>query len=334
MTITLSKSSKKYGVLLVNLGTPDQPTPAAIRKYLKEFLSDTRVVEIPPLIWFFILNGVVLPLRCKKVAKAYKSIWMEKGSPLRVIGEAQADKLDHALTNKHQLDINIELAMTYGSISIKEKVSKLLNEGCENILVIPLYPQYSSTTTAAVFDKLNLALKTVRNLPEIRFVKEYYQNSKYIKALAQSIKDHQAQHGRSELLIFSFHGLPKVSIEKGDPYYYQCETTAKSTAKLLGLSDDAWKMTFQSRFGKQEWLQPYTDKTLTEIAEQGIKSVQIICPAFSADCLETLEEISIENKEIFLAAGGEKFEYIPALNNRDDHIELFEDLVLRNLNNW
>ncbi|WP_042148746.1 MULTISPECIES: ferrochelatase [unclassified Pseudoalteromonas] len=334
MKLSLSKNPSKYGVLLVNLGTPDEPTPKAVKKYLKAFLSDTRVVEIPAFIWYFILNGAVLPLRCKKVAKAYASIWTEQGSPLRVIGEQQAESLSHLLKDKHDVDLTIELAMTYGNPSISAKLDLMKAKGIENILVLPLYPQYSATTTAAVFDKLNQSLAKVRNLPEIRFVKDYYQNPLYISALAQSIKDFWQQKNKADKLIFSFHGLPKVNIEKGDPYFEYCEYTAKETAKTLGLSDNEWMMTFQSRFGKQEWLQPYTDKTLEQLPKEGVKSVQLICPAFSADCLETLEEISIENKEIFIEAGGSGFDYIPALNNRADHINVFEDIVVKNLTNW
>jgi len=334
MKLSLSKNSSKYGVLLVNLGTPDEPTPKAVKKYLKAFLSDTRVVEIPAFIWYFILNGMVLPLRCKKVAKAYASIWTDQGSPLRVIGEQQTASLKQLMKENHNVDLKIELAMTYGEPSISSKLELMQNQGIDKILVLPLYPQYSATTTAAVFDKLNQSLAKIRNLPEIRFVKDYYQNPLYIKALAQSIKDFWQNNSQADKLIFSFHGLPKVNIEKGDPYFEHCEYTAKETAKLLGLEDPQWMITFQSRFGKQEWLQPYTDKTLEQLPKEGVKSVQLICPAFSADCLETLEEISIENKEVFMEAGGKEFDYIPALNNRADHISVFEDIVLKNLANW
>jgi len=334
MAISLSKNSSKYGVLLVNLGTPDEPTPKAVKKYLKAFLSDTRVVEIPPFIWYFILNGAVLPLRCKKVAKAYASIWTEQGSPLRAIGEQQAASLSQVFKDKHALDLTVELAMTYGEPSINSKLALMQDKGIENIIVLPLYPQYSATTTAAVFDKLNQSLAKIRNLPEIRFVKEYYQNPLYIKALAQSISEFWQSNKQADKLIFSFHGLPKINITKGDPYFDHCEYTAKETAKTLGLKDNEWMMTFQSRFGKQEWLKPYTDDTLEQLAQDGVKSVHLVCPAFSADCLETLEEISIESKEVFITAGGNEFNYIPALNNRPDHINVFEDVVIKNLTNW
>ncbi|PAJ74390.1 ferrochelatase [Pseudoalteromonas sp. NBT06-2] len=334
MTLSLSKNSSKYGILLVNLGTPDEPTPKAVKKYLKAFLSDTRVVEIPPLIWYFILNGIVLPLRCKKVSKAYASIWTKQGSPLRVIGEQQVASLTQLIKDNYNIDLTIELAMTYGEPSISDKLDLMKKKGIENILILPLYPQYSATTTAAVFDKLNQILAKERNLPEIRFVKDYYQNPLYIQALSQSIKDFWQQKNKADKLIFSFHGLPKACIEKGDPYFDHCEYTARETVKALGLQDNEWMMTFQSRFGKQEWLQPYTDKTLEKLPKKGVKSVHLICPAFSADCLETLEEISIENKEIFIKAGGKAFDYIPALNIRTDHISLFEDIVIKNLANW
>ncbi|SFD55928.1 ferrochelatase [Pseudoalteromonas denitrificans] len=334
MKLSLTKNPSKYGVLLVNLGTPDEPSPKAVKKYLKAFLSDTRVVEIPPFIWYFILNGAVLPLRCKKVAKAYASIWTEQGSPLRVIGEQQVESLKHLINEQHSVGLTIELAMTYGEPSISSKLDFMRQKGIENILILPLYPQYSATTTAAVFDKLNQAFSKVRNLPQVRFIKDYYQNPLYITALSNSIKDFWQQKSKADKLIFSFHGLPKSCIEKGDPYFEHCEYTAKETAKVLKLTDDEWMMTFQSRFGKQEWLQPYTDKTLEKLPSQGIKSVQLICPAFSADCLETLEEISIENRDVFIEAGGQIFDYIPALNNRVDHIQVFEDILIKNLNNW
>lgn len=334
MSFSLSQEAKNYGVLLVNLGTPDAPTAKAVRSYLREFLSDTRVVEIPPAVWFFILNGIILPLRAPKVAKAYASIWGENDSPLREITKAQAQALKTQLATKTTQPIEVDFAMTYGNPSIASKITAMQKKGIEKILVLPLYPQYSATTTAAVFDKLNKHLGSVRNLPQIRFLKHYYEQDSYINALAGSISDYRAEHGSADKLIFSFHGIPQRCVNKGDPYFEHCRYTAENTAKQLGLAENQWLMTFQSRFGKEQWLQPYTDKTLEQLPQQGVKTVQVVCPAFAADCLETLEEISVENAEVFSQAGGEKLSYIPALNTQNAHIELLCELAMTQLNNW
>ncbi|GAP76576.1 Ferrochelatase, protoheme ferro-lyase [Pseudoalteromonas sp. SW0106-04] len=334
MSLALSQSASRYGVLLVNLGTPDAPTSKAVRVYLREFLSDTRVVEIPPAVWFFILNGIILPIRSPKVAKAYASIWQEQGSPLRAITEQQSIALRQHLEQGTGEAIHVDYAMTYGNPSIASRIKDMQARGIDKIAVLPLYPQYSATTTAAVFDKLMAHLKTVRNLPEIRFLKHYYEKPSYINALAQSIADYRAQHGEADKLIFSFHGIPKRCVKKGDPYFEHCQATAQNTATKLGLSDEQWMMTFQSRFGAEEWLKPYTDETLEALPEQGVKTVQVVCPAFAADCLETLEEISVENAEVFKEAGGESLDYIPALNDSEVHIALLAELAQQQLQNW
>ncbi|MEM0514550.1 ferrochelatase [Pseudoalteromonas sp. YIC-827] len=334
MSLALMQPASRYGVLLVNLGTPEAPTAAAVRAYLKEFLSDTRVVEIPPLLWSIILNGIILPTRSAKVAKAYASIWQSEGSPLRVITERQTQALKQAINSRSGQSIHVDYAMTYGQPSIQSRIDDMQARGIDKIAVLPLYPQYSATTTAAVFDKLNRHLAKVRNIPEIRFLKHYYERDSYIHALAESIAKYRQVHGDAEKLIFSFHGIPKRCVNKGDPYYEHCKFTAERCAQKLGLSDEQWLMTFQSRFGKEEWLQPYTDKTLTELGQAGVKKLQVVCPAFAADCLETLEEISVENAEIFIEAGGEHLGYIPALNDDAEHIELLVELAYSQLQNW
>ncbi|MFY8272732.1 ferrochelatase [Pseudoalteromonas sp. SSDWG2] len=334
MSLALTQPASRYGVLLVNLGTPDAPTAKAVRAYLREFLSDTRVVEIPPIVWQVILNGIILPIRSPKVAKAYATIWEEDDSPLRAITARQTKALRHAIESTLGENIHVDYAMTYGNPSIKSRIDDMTARGIDKIAVLPLYPQYSATTTAAVFDKLNKHLAKVRNLPEIRFLKHYYERDSYISALASSVTKYRSIHGDADKLIFSFHGIPKRCVNKGDPYYEHCKYTAKHTAKKLGLDDSQWMMTFQSRFGAEEWLQPYTDKTLESLPKEGVKSIQIICPAFAADCLETLEEISEENAEIFKEAGGEHFGYIPALNDAPEHIDVLVELAKSQLLNW
>lgn len=334
MSLALSQPASRYGVLLVNLGTPDAPTAKAVRAYLKEFLSDTRVVEIPPFLWAIILNGIILPIRSPKVAKAYASIWEQDDSPLRAITHRQSLALKNSIESQLGEPIHVDYAMTYGKPSIASRIDDMMARGIDKIAVIPLYPQYSATTTAAVFDKLNRHLAKVRNLPEIRFLKHYYERDSYISALAASISAYREQHGDADKLIFSFHGIPKRCVNKGDPYYEHCKSTAERTAQKLGLAPEQWMMTFQSRFGAEEWLQPYTDETLESLAKSGVKTVQVACPAFAADCLETLEEISEENAEVFKEAGGEHLGYIPALNDNPEHIDVLVELAKSQLINW
>ncbi len=327
-------SQPSVGVLLCNLGSPDAPTPSALRRYLKQFLWDPRVIEVPRPIWWLILNGIILNTRPKKSAHAYASVWGEDGSPLLSISRRQAAAMQKALEMEIKGPVTVALAMRYGNPSIAEGLQQLKQANCQRILVLPLYPQYSATTTASVFDAVVDELKTWRWLPELRFVNHYHDDATYIAALANSIREHFDSSGQPDRLLFSFHGMPKRYLTNGDPYFCECHKTARLTAEALGLTQDQWQVTFQSRFGKEEWLKPYTDHTLESLPAAGVKKVAVVCPAFSADCLETLEEIAVENRGIFLGAGGEHFAYIPALNDRPDHIAALRDLCLRNMQGW
>lgn len=330
---TSTNKIKTFGVLMVNLGTPEAPTSKAVKAYLKEFLSDVRVVDAPRLIWWFVLR-VILLIRPKPVAKAYKSIWTEEGSPLLAISRKQAAALQQQLTLDTAKDIPVELAMTYGNPSISSASNMLRSKGVERILVLPMYPQFSSSTTAAIYDKLSNLLKECPHLPEMRWIRDFHDYPAYIDALAQSVEQQWNETGRSEKLLMSFHGVPERYTAKGDPYEHQCRLTADLLAERLGLQQEQWQCCFQSRFGREEWVKPYTDKTLIQWGKDGVKSVDIICPAFSADCLETLEEIQVENKEYFLEAGGENYHYIPALNDNQDHIEMLSQLVQQHSQGW
>ncbi|MGR3807973.1 ferrochelatase [Pasteurella testudinis] len=315
--------NNQTGVLLVNLGTPSAPTANAVKRYLKQFLSDPRVIDLPRLQWSFILNCLILPKRSPRVAKLYQSIWTEQGSPLLAIGREQAEKLQAYFTAQNT-ELHIELAMTYGEPSMQSAVNKLIARKVKKIIVLPLYPQYSSTTTASVFDAFAAALKAHRAMPEIEFIHHYHQHPLYISALANSIRPTLTV---DERLIFSFHGIPERYQQEGDYYAEHCRQTALLVAQTLGLSENQWQVTFQSRFGKEPWLQPYTDETLEKLAQNGQHAVAIACPGFAVDCLETLEEIAEENREIFLHNGGKSYRYIPALNASDDHIRLLADLI-------
>ncbi len=327
-------SKERIGVLLCNLGSPDAPTPSALRRYLGEFLWDPRVIEMSRPLWWLILNGIILRTRPKKSAHAYQSVWTDEGAPLLNISKRQAQSLQFALEQRVRGPVKVELAMRYGSPSIADGLQRLQAAGARRIVVLPLYPQYSATTTASVFDAVMDELKTWRWMPEMRYINHYHDDQKYIQALNNSILDHFRTEGKPEKLIFSFHGMPKRYFTNGDPYFCECHKTARLTAQELMLRDDQWMVTFQSRFGREEWLQPYTDKTLESLPKQGVKKVAVVCPAFSADCLETLEEIEVENREIFLKAGGESFTYIPALNDRQDHIDALADLAARHMQGW
>lgn len=312
---------KKTGILLVNLGTPQAPTAAAVRTYLQEFLADQRVVEIPRLLWLPLLYGIILPLRCKRVAHNYAAIWTERGSPLAVytadIAQALASKLDQPVV----------AAYRYGQPSLQTGLDELQAQGCDNIAVLPLYPQFSATTSATVFDKLAEIYRSRRAMPSLHFVADYHVDTGYIAALADSVRQHWQQHGRAERLLMSFHGLPQRNVDQGDPYQKQCQATAQKLAAALDLNADDWALTYQSRFGKQVWLQPYTEPTLQDWAQQGLRSVDVICPGFAADCLETLEEIRIQAADTFIAAGGSSLRYIPALNSEPAHIQALADLL-------
>ena len=319
-------------ILLVNLGTPDEPSTPAIRRYLKEFLSDRRVIEAPKLIWWFVLNLVILRFRPAKLITNYKKIWENGESPIRRITDQQVSKLQAKLNQSSDLNkVKVAAAMTYGNPSLKNVFKQLQDEGYENILVLPLFPQYSATTTAAAWDALARATSEMRNIPQIRFIKRYHTHPIYIEALATSVRRHWEETGRQAKLFFSFHGLPKAYVEKGDPYADECVETVELVTKALNLSDDQWALCYQSRVGVAEWLQPYTDEAMKELGNQKLKGLDVICPGFSADCLETIEEIDEENRDYFEQAGGSDFHYIPALNDQDVHIDLMEALVKEHL---
>lgn len=317
---------EKHGVLLVNLGTPDAPTSSAVKRYLKEFLSDDRVVDTAPLIWWPILNGAILPIRSPRVAKLYKSVWMDEGSPLLVYSRRQQRALAARMPNTP-----VELGMSYGSPSLGEAIDKLLAQGVTNLVVLPLYPQYSCSTSAAVWDGVARILKGYRRLPSISFIRDYAEHPAYIAALRQSVERSFAEHGQPDRLVLSFHGIPKRYARLGDDYPQRCEDTLRALTDTLSLAPDRVMMTYQSRFGREPWLTPYTDETLKGLPAQGVKHIQLVCPGFSADCLETLEEIKEQNREIFLEAGGEKFEYISALNDEPAHIDMMQQLVAQHL---
>ena len=327
------KQNDAFGVLMVNLGTPEAATPKAVKRYLKEFLSDIRVVDAPRFIWWFVLRAILL-IRPKPVAKAYSSIWTPEGSPLLVISKRQAKALAKQLRQHTGTDIPVELAMTYGKPTLGSALEKFKQNGIKKILVLPMYPQFSSSTTAAIYDKIAQLLKDEPYLPELRWINDFHDKTEYIAALANSVSQQWQEKGRSEKLLMSFHGVPERYTNKGDPYEHQCRKTADLLALKLDLKPEQWACCFQSRFGREEWVKPYTDHTLTQWGNEGTKSVDIICPAFSADCLETLEEIQVENKEVFFDAGGKEYHYIPALNDNDEHINMLSRLVQQHTQGW
>jgi len=322
--------SSSIGLLLVNLGTPDSPSKADVRRYLKEFLSDPRVVEGSRIAWWLVLNGIILNTRPKKSAAAYKKIWTNEGSPLLYFTQRQADALQKKLGDQ----VKLVMAMRYGSPSISQGLDELKQAGCNKVLLFPLYPQYSATTTGSVFDALSHELQQWRWIPELRMINQYFDHPGYINALTQSIHSYQQEKGKPEKLLMSFHGLPKSYTEAGDPYADQCAETARLLGDTLELDTSQWQLSYQSRVGPKDWLQPYTDETLTQLANQGIKHIQVICPGFAADCLETLEEIAMQNRELFLAAGGERYEYIPCLNDNEAHIDMLASLSQQYLGGW
>ncbi|WP_214000846.1 ferrochelatase [Arsukibacterium sp.] len=327
-------TTDKIGVLLTNLGTPDEPTPKALKRYLKQFLSDPRVVEVPRLLWWFILNGVILQIRPRRSAKAYATVFTEQGSPLLFHTRAQADAIAREFANDGRTDVIVDFAMRYGNPSFSSVLDKMFAQGVRKILVLPLYPQYSASTSASTFDELANNFTQRRWLPDIRFISHYHDDNGYIAACAERIKQHWAEHGRADKLMFSYHGIPKRYLLNGDPYHCECYKSSRLIAEALGLAKDEYMTTFQSRFGREEWLKPYTDETLKALPGQGVKSVQVFCPGFAADCLETIEEIAEENHEYFIEAGGEKYQYISALNDRPAHISALYQLIKQNLQGW
>ncbi len=333
-----SGDKPKIGILLSNLGTPDAPTKKAVKPYLRQFLSDTRVIEPPPPKWIcqLILNVVILNLRPRKSAKLYKSVWDShgEGSPLLSISKMQKSAIELQLEKKAPGKFVVALGMCYGNPSMASALSELEAEGCNSILVLPLYPQYAASSTGSVFDAVSKELSSWRNVPDFRFISSYNKEELYIQALANSVKEYQTKHGKPDFLLMSYHGIPKRYFDKGDNYPCQCCKTTYLLASKLDLKPDEYRMTFQSRLGVAEWMKDYTDETLKSLPAKGIKNVQVICPGFSADCLETIEEISGENKTYFMESGGESFNYIPALNDREDHIDFLAQLLLKNSSDW
>ncbi len=322
------------GVLLTNVGSPEAPTAKALKPYLKQFLSDPRVIELPKLLWWLILNLAVLTTRPKKSAELYKKIWTKDGSPLLVVANSQRKFLEKELRAVIGENIHVAIGMGVGNPSIDSALKELSDKNCSRILLIPLFPQYSGTSTGSSFDAVVKSLIKFRWVPEIRTIMTYHDDSRYIAALVESIREHWAEKGKPEKLILSFHGIPKRYFAGGDPYYCFCQKTGRLVIEELGLSEEEYEITFQSLFGKEEWLTPATDKTLEALGKGGVRSVQVICPGFSVDCLETLEEIEGENKEVFIKAGGKEFSYIPCLNDRPSFIKALTQLCLNNLGGW
>jgi ferrochelatase len=331
-------SSEATGILITNLGTPDAANKKALKKYLKQFLSDPRLVEsnFPRWVWLLILNLIILNIRPAKSAQAYAKVWGQfgNGSPLLDISLQQLSGLKELIGNQFNGPVEIALGMRYGNPSIESALEELKQKKVRRLLVLPLYPQYSATTTASTFDEVTRVLQTWRWIPELRFVNHYHDNKDYINALVKSIKKHWQEHGQPQKLILSYHGIPKRYLLNGDPYHCECHVTTRLVAQQLGLKEDEYMICFQSIFGREEWLKPYLADTLKSLPSQDVKNVQVICPGFSSDCLETLEEIEEENMEYFIEAGGEKFSYIPALNASSDHLQTIESLILKHTQGW
>ncbi|TRW48114.1 ferrochelatase [Aliidiomarina halalkaliphila] len=324
----------KVGVLLTNLGTPDAATPKALRKYLAEFLSDPRVVEVPKILWKVILHGVILRIRPSRSAKAYQTVWTDQGSPLLIYTQQQTEAVRTELQKTWGDDVVVEFGMRYGNPSIASALEKLMQQGVTKLVVLPLYPQYSGSTTGSTFDAIAADFTKRRWLPDLRFKTSYHDEPEFIQAVANKIKAHWESHGRADKLVFSYHGVPKRYLLNGDPYHCQCYKTSRLVAEQLGLSSDEYITTFQSRFGREEWLKPYTDETFKAFPGQGVKAIQVVCPGFSSDCLETIEEIGEENREYFMEAGGERYEYIPCLNADAEHIQVIARMVQNQLHGW
>lgn len=325
---------ESLGVLLVNLGTPDAATPVAVRRYLKQFLWDPRVVEIPRLLWWIILHGYILRVRPARSARLYDKIWTEDGSPLLIHSQHITESVRQQLAARFSGSVHVELGMSYGEPSIDAALDRLNDEGARRIVCLPLYPQYSGTTTASVFDAVTNSLSRQRWVPEFRFVSHYHDARGFIAAQAQNIREYWEQNGRGQKLLFSFHGVPKATLANGDPYHCQCHKTARLIAESLELGEDDWAVSFQSRVGRAEWLRPYTDETVTRFGSGGLQRLDIVCPGFAADCLETLEEVAMQNAAFFKTAGGGSLNYIPALNARDDHVAFLSRLIEKHVAGW
>lgn len=329
-------TEERLGVLVVNLGTPDAPETGAVRRYLAEFLSDPRIIELPRWLWNIILHGIILRIRPSRSAKAYQEVWSEDtGSPLLSISKQQTAALNVELKQRFPgQDIAVELGMRYGTPSIDSAIEKLAEANVRRLIVLPMYPQYSGTTTASVFDAVTSRMQKTRWIPELRFINQFCDQSDFIKALASSVRESWEENGRGDLLVTSYHGIPKRYLTSGDPYHCLCHKTTRLLAQELGLNSNQYRVVFQSRVGREEWLRPYCDETMKGLASEGFKSIDVISPAFSADCLETIEEICGENREYFEENGGERFQYIPCLNDRPEHITVLADLVIRHAQGW
>ena len=326
-------SKEKIGVLITNLGTPDAPNKKELKVYLNQFLSDPRVIELPKILWQIILKLVILQIRPSKSAEAYKQIWTDKGSPLLDIANRQLNKIQSSFSSKNE-NIVFEVGMRYGNPSIPDALLKLQKKQVRRLLVLPMYPQYCAATTGSTFDEVTNVLQKWRWIPEMRFINQYFEEKNYIEALSNSIKSFWKKTSKPQKIIFSYHGIPKRYLTNGDPYHCFCLKTTRLVKEYMGLSDDEIMTTFQSRFGREEWLKPYTSETLKELPKQGIKNIHIISPGFSSDCLETLEELEEENKEYFMESGGENYHYIPCLNDHDDHIDVFVNLIKKHTQGW
>ena len=327
-------SAPKTGILLINLGTPEAPTAPAVRRYLREFLSDPRVVEIPRPVWWLILNLFILPFRPRRSAQRYAQVWTSDGSPLKAHTERQAKMLRGYLGERIKAPLVVDYAMRYGLPSVADVLNSMRQQGCDRILVLPLYPQYAASTTATALDTVGAAFARMRNQPALRSVRSFHDHPGYIGALAQSINDYWFKHGRPDKLVMSFHGVPRYTLDQGDPYHCACHATGRLVAEALKLTPDQYTITFQSRFGRAQWLQPYTAEVLRELGRQKAGRIDVVCPGFVSDCLETLEEIAIEGKAIYLTAGGKDFHFIPCLNERNDWLHALADIVAENLPGW
>jgi len=319
----IANSNEKIGVLIANLGPPDAPKCPKLRNYLTEFLTDPRVIELPCPLRQFLVRGIIINVRSHKSAAAYRTVWTDKGSPLMVHSLDLTEKLQTALGENFIVD----LGMRYGKPNIDTAIKNLHQSGCRKLIVLPMYPQYSGSTSGSIMDAVGKSLKKVRWIPSLHFISDYFENERYINALSQSVEDHWQQHGRGEKLVFSFHGIPQRYVRNGDPYQYHCEKTVDLVTQKLGLKSDEYLLVYQSRVGKEPWLQPYCDETMKSLPSQGVKKIDVICAGFSADCLETIEEIDEENKEYFLEAGGESYHYIHCLNSHDNHVAMADELI-------
>lgn len=327
-------TSAPVGILLLNLGTPDEPTPKALRRYLRQFLSDRRVVEIPRIVWWLILNGIILTFRPKKSAAKYALIWTKDGSPLLAHAKRQALMLQGYLGNQVRQPVLVELGMSYGNPSVESAITRLREQGCTRILAFPLYPQYAASSTGSALDAVFRDLLQRRNMPELRTIRQYHDHPAYINALAESVRQHWGGSGKPDKLIMSFHGVPRYTLDKGDHYHCSCHKTGRLLAEALGLSEQQYMVCFQSRFGRAEWIKPYLAQTLEELGKQKTRRVDVICPGFSSDCLETLEEIAMEGKATFLNAGGGEYHYIPALNERETWINAMVEIAREHMQGW